>query len=205
MQVFKISGKKRVSSQMKTWWWRFLWCFIRYQGSSIIPKWTLSIGFWLQELFMSLRTCYFPVWSMALPISVKNNNNYWTRLNKIYIVICQWWADQYLPKLNAKSNNIDLRVRKVCFLKNIFGKRSNLPFSCKSDCKKEKSLVSFTHEQNIICSQKKMDNIVHIKQTIICRQLFAGHMVRSPPMKRKKNLQWMIIIFIFNSHFSSTL
>ena len=83
-----------------------------------------------------------------------------------------------MPKLNAKSNNIDLRVRKVCFLKNIFGKRSNLPFSCKSDRKKEKSLVSFTHEQNIICSQKKMDNVVHFKQTIICRQLFAGHVVK---------------------------
>ena len=138
-------------------------------------------------------------------MSVKNNNNYWTRLNKLYIVICQWWADQYLPKLNAKSNNIDLWVCKVCFWKNIFGKRSNLPFSCKSDHKKEKSLVSFTHEENIICSQKKTDNIVHIKQTTICRQLFAGHMVRSRPMKRKKNLQWMIIIFIFNSDLSSTL
>ena len=42
------------TSQMKTWWWRFTWCFIRYQGSSIVPKWTSSIGFWLQELFMSL-------------------------------------------------------------------------------------------------------------------------------------------------------
>ena len=93
-----------------------------------------------------------------------------------------------MPKLNAKSNNIDLQVRKVCLLKNIFGKRSNLPFSCESDHKKEKSLVSFVHEQNIICSQKKMDNIVHFKQTII-RQLFAGHVVRSRPMKRKKNLQ----------------
>ena len=39
---------------MKTWWWCFTWCFIRYQGSSIVPKWTSSIGFWLQELFVSL-------------------------------------------------------------------------------------------------------------------------------------------------------
>ena len=36
---------------------------------------------------------------------------------------------------------------------NIFGKRSDLPFSRKSDRKKDKSVVSFTHEQNIICSQ----------------------------------------------------
>ena len=36
---------------------------------------------------------------------------------------------------------------------NILGKQSDMPFSRKSDCKKEKSTVSFTHEQNIICSQ----------------------------------------------------
>ena len=31
--------------------------------------------------------------------------------------------------------------------------RSNLPFSRESDGKKEKSVVPFTHGQNIICSQ----------------------------------------------------
>ena len=35
-----------------------------------------------------------------------------------------------------------------------------------------------------------MDDIAH-KQTIICRQLFAGHVVGSRPMKRKKNLHGM--------------
>ena len=82
---------------------------------------------------------------------------------------------------------------------NIFRKRSNLPFSCKSDRRKERSMVSLTHEQNIICSQTlsqtKWDNIAH-EQTIICRQLFAGHVVGSQPMKRKKNLPWMIVITI---------
>ena len=34
-------------------------------------------------------------------------------------------------------------------------------------------MVSFTHEQNIICSQTQLDDIAH-EQTIICRQLFAG-------------------------------
>ena len=38
-------------------------------------------------------------------------------------------------------------------------------------------------------------NSVH-EQTIICRHLFAGHVVSSRPMKRKKNLQRMIISFI---------
>ena len=67
---------------------------------------------------------------------------------------------------------------------NIFGK---LPLSRRSDRKKEKSVVSFTHGQNIICSQAQLDDIAH-QQTIICRQLFAGHVLGSRPMKRKKKL-----------------
>ena len=74
---------------------------------------------------------------------------------------------------------------------NILGKRSDLPFSRKSDRKKEKSTVSFTHEQTIICSQTLLDDIAR-EQTIICRQLFAGHVVGSRPMKRKKTLLRMI-------------
>ena len=77
----------------------------------------------------------------------------------------------------------------------ILGKGSDLPFSRKSDHKKERSVVSFTHEQNIIFSQTHLDKITH-EQTIICRQLFAGHMVSSRPVKRKNNLIRMIIIII---------
>ena len=72
-----------------------------------------------------------------------------------------------------------------------------MPFSRKSDRKNENSVVSFTHEQNIICSETKLDDIVH-EQTIICRQLFAGRVLGSGPMKRKKNLQRMMITFIAN-------
>ena len=43
------------------------------------------------------------------------------------------------------------------------------------------------------CSQIQLDGIAH-EQTIICRQLFAGHVVGSRPMKRKKNLLRMIYI-----------
>ena len=64
---------------------------------------------------------------------------------------------------------------------NIFGKRSTEPFSRKSDRKKD-------NEKNIICSQTKFDDIAH-EQTIICRELFAGHVMSSLPMKKKKNLQ----------------
>ena len=70
---------------------------------------------------------------------------------------------------------------------NILGKRSDLPFSRESDCKKEKSTVSFMRVQNIICSQTQLDGIAHEK-TIICRQLLAGLVVGSWPLKRKKNL-----------------
>ena len=51
----------------------------------------------------------------------------------------------------------------------ILRKRIDLPFSRKSDRKKEKSTVSFTHvHNNIICSQTQLDGIAH-EQTIICR------------------------------------
>ena len=38
------------------------------------------------------------------------------------------------------------------------------------------------------------------EQTIICRQLSAGHMVGSRLVKRKNNLNRMIIITILNAH-----
>ena len=78
-------------------------------------------------------------------------------------------------------------ITKFVFLMNILVKRSDLLFSHKSDRKKEKGTVSFMHVQNIICSQTQLDGIAH-ELTIICRQLFAGHVVGSRPMKRKKNL-----------------
>ena len=87
---------------------------------------------------------------------------------------------------------------QVCFVMNIFGKRSNLPliFSRTSDRKKEESVVSFTYDQSIFVSQTQLDDIAH-EQTIICRQLFAGYLVDFRPIKRRENLHRMIIIFIF--------
>ena len=75
-------------------------------------------------------------------------------------------------------------ITEFVFLRNVFGKQSNLPFSLKSNCNYEGSVVSFTHEEHIICSQTKLDDSAH-EQTIICRHLFAGHVVSSRPMKRK--------------------
>ena len=56
-------------------------------------------------------------------------------------------------------------------------------------------MVSFTHEQNIICTQTQLDDIAH-EQTIICWQLFAGHVMGLWPIKRKKNLHRMIIFSV---------
>ena len=55
-------------------------------------------------------------------------------------------------------------------------------------------MVSFTHKQKIFCSQTQLDDISHEK-IIICWQLFAGHVVGSRPMKRKKNLHRMMIVY----------
>ena len=49
-----------------------------------------------------------------------------------------------------KSRYFAMTEFNNCFLRNIFGKRSNLLFSPKSNRKKEKGVVLFTHEQNSI-------------------------------------------------------
>ena len=41
------------------------------------------------------------------------------------------------------------------------------------------------HEKNIICSKTRLDGTTH-EQTIICRQLFAGHLVDSRPIDGKE-------------------
>ena len=51
------------------------------------------------------------------------------------------------------------------------------------------------HEQNSICSQKQLNDIAH-EHTFISRQLFAGHVVGSGPVKRKKHFHLMIMIII---------
>ena len=44
---------------------------------------------------------------------------------------------------------------------NILRKKNDLPFLHKCDSKKESGVISFTHEQNIICSQAQLDDIAH--------------------------------------------
>ena len=67
-------------------------------------------------------------------------------------------------------------------------------FHARSIARRRKVQFHFnTHEQNIICSQTQLDNIAHEHETIICGQLFAGHVVASRPMKwRKICIEWLV-------------
>ena len=121
------------------------------------------------------------------------------RLSKIWCFVSSEQIN-YSPKPKAEANNrsaiVLLVSHRVCFLINIFEK---LPFSHKSAHKKEKNVVSFTHEQNIICCQTQLDDIAHEQascqtqlddiaheQAIICGQLFTSHMVGSANEKEEK-------------------
>ena len=53
-------------------------------------------------------------------------------------------------------------------------------------------MVTIAHEQNIICTKTRLDVTTH-EQAIICRQLFAGHVVGSRPMEKKEKIHRMII------------
>ena len=88
-----------------------------------------------------------------------------------------------LPKLKAEANN---------WFAYLLGKRSNLPFFMQEQWQEGESVVLFTYEQNIICSQTQLNNIAH-EQTIISRQLFVDHVVGVWPMKSKKILHKTII------------
>ena len=133
-------------------------------------------------------------------ICMKIVNGYWMRLSKLlYFVSGEQINYSTLANNNlrdtdeswyfaiTKFDNIVLSFsHQACFLITFFWK---LPFPRKSDHKK----AWFTYEQNIISSQTQLDDIAN-EPTIICGQVFAGHVVGSQPIKRKKNLPRTIII-----------
>ena len=63
-----------------------------------------------------------------------------------------------------------------------------------------KGEVSITHEQNIIYSKIHLDGTTH-EQTIICRQLFSGHVLCSRLKKGKekhaRNICELVMLFFF--------
>ena len=136
-------------------------------------------------------------------------NNYWTRLSKI-----SWFVSDeqinYLPKPKAEASNItDLRNTdksryfaitefKDCFIirptslcvMNIFGKRSDLSFFTQERPQEGEKRCFVYAWAEYYCGPTQgltqLDDIAY-EQTIICRQLFAGHVVGFRPIKRKKN------------------
>ena len=113
-------------------------------------------------------------------------------------LLVQSWSKCRLP--TDKSRYFAITEFNNCFIirsPSLFFNylRSDLPFSRKNDRKKEKSVVSFTHEQNYICNQTHLGDIAH-EQTIICKQLFAGNVMGPQPMKRKKNLHRRIFLML---------
>ena len=97
-----------------------------------------------------------------------------------------------INNLPVASRSIILpKLRQIIDL-HIFGKRNNLPFFMQEQWQEGESVVLFTYEQNIICSQTQLNNIAH-EQTIISRQLFVDHVVGVWPMKSKKILHKTII------------
>ena len=74
---------------------------------------------------------------------------------------------------------------------NIFGKRSDLPFFTQVWSQKGEK-----HGFVYACNQTQLDDFAH-EQTIIHRQLFAGHVVGFWPMKKKNNLHESHIFSVF--------
>ena len=131
------------------------------------------------------------------------NNYYWARLSKIILlwfvsgeqiisIICRsrrlrqiidlWDTDKSQYFAITEFNNYSFIIRSSFYFDQQSISNQSLPARETNPSFSHKSVVSITHEQNIICSK-----------TLICRQLFAGHLVSSRPMKRKEKIHRMII------------
>ena len=109
---------------------------------------------------------------------------YWKR-----ILFRIWWLDL---RDTDKSRYFAITKFNNCFIIRSpsllsYLKGNDLPFLCKS-------VVIITHEQNIISYKAHLEGTTH-EQTIICRQIFAVHVVNSQPMKRKGKMHKTVIKF----------
>ena len=96
-------------------------------------------------------------------------------------MICETLTNRDIFAITEFNNCFIIRL-PVLFLylnRSLTAHRTDLPFFTQEP-------VAITHEQNIICSKTHIDSTAH-EQTIICRQLFAGHVVGSRPMKKEGN------------------
>ena len=115
------------------------------------------------------------------------------RLRKIIIDLRGTDKSQYFA-ITEFNNRFIIRSLSLFFKGISSGSEAICHFHARAIARRTKP-CSFAHEQNSICSQKQLNHIAH-GHTIICRQLFAGHVVGSRPMKRKKHLHRVITGFI---------
>ena len=122
-------------------------------------------------------------------------NSYWTRVNKISrFVSCK--QIKYLPQ--AEVNKWSERHWQIAILFNnrfsqfsylncsLTAQGSDLPFFMRGF---HYAWAEYYLLQNTF-------RVITYEQTIICRKLFAGHVVGSRPMKMKRKMHRMIIAFI---------
>ena len=119
-------------------------------------------------------------------------NNYWTRLSKI-----SWFVGG--EQINYYCLFIDLRDTEksryfgISEFNNCFIIRSPSLFF--NEYLREAKWSAIFHARVIAKHKTQLDDTAH-EQNIICRQLFAGHVVDFRLMKRKKNLHLMIISLV---------
>ena len=124
-------------------------------------------------------------------------SNYWMRLGKI-----SWFVSgeqiNYLRDTD-KSGYFAITVFNNCFIirsprlfcKEYLWEAKRSAIVTKERSQEGEKRVFIYAWAGLICSQKQLNDIAH-EHTIICRQLSAGHLVGSRPMKRKKHLHRMI-------------
>ena len=144
-------------------------------------------------------------------------NNYWMRLSKIsrfvsgeQIIMC--WSRRLRQIIDVRDTG-KWRYFAITEFNNCFIIRSPSLFF--NDHLREVKRSAFFHARTLarrrkawccLCISRMLFAAKHSwttlriahEQTIICSQLFAGHVVGFRPMKRKKNLHRMIIDIIVN-------
>ena len=123
-----------------------------------------------------------------------DNNHCWMRLSKIFWFVCGEQIN-YL----SKRQTIDLRDTYTsryfgitefdnCFIiwsPSLFSYFKNHSLTAHGS---DESVVAATHDQSILCSKTHSDGTM-LEPTIICRQLFAGHVKGYGSMKQEKMMR----------------
>ena len=142
-------------------------------------------------------------------LTTTNINNYWTRLSKISWFVSGEQINYNFCRSRRLRQIIDLRdteksryfaitefnncltIRSpACFLLNIalwMVSEAICHFYARAITRRRKEWFYLRMSRTLFTAKTQLDDIAH-EQTIICRELFTGHVVGSRPMKRKNSL-----------------